>query len=252
MKRKENTERKGEVEKILLELSGLEKKALFDKYQTDEDGLDPIQATERLDEYGKNIIDFGKEKNLAQRVSDAIINPFNIVLLVVAAITFVTDVVLSDEPSFATFIMLVAVIIISAVISFVQEEKSNNAAKKLQGMITVTNPASTHIISTSVVTGDPELSRNIANAVLNTSIDAIYQVVGTSEPTIIDYAEAEAVKEVTPSLYRYLAIGTLAGILLACAFVTLRMLTDNTMKTDDDVERYLQLPVLAAIPFFKE
>ena len=57
---------------------------------------------------------------------------------------------------------------------------------KLQGMITVTNPASTHIISTSVVTGDPELSRNIANAVLNTSIDAIYQVVGTSEPTIID------------------------------------------------------------------
>ena len=123
---------------------------------------------------------------------------------------------------------------------------------KLQGMITVTNPASTHIISTSVVTGDPELSRNIANAVLNTSIDAIYQVVGTSEPTIIDYAEAEAVKEVTPSLYRYLAIGALAGILLACAFVTLRMLTDNTMKTDDDVERYLQLPVLAAVPFFKE
>ena len=69
---------------------------------------------------------------------------------------------------------------------------------------------------------------------------------------IIDYAEAEAVKEVTPSLYRYLAVGALAGILLACAFVTLRMLTDNTMKTDDDVERYLQLPVLAAIPFFKE
>ena len=119
-------------------------------------------------------------------------------------------------------------------------------------MITVTNPASTHIISTSVVTGDPELSRNIANAVLNTSIDAIYQVVGTSEPTIIDYAEAEAVKEVTPSLYRFLAIGALAGIVLACAFVTLRMLTDNTMKTDDDIERYLQLPVLAAVPFYKE
>ena len=159
MKRKENTERKGEVEKILLELSGLEKKALFDKYQTDEDGLDPIQATERLDEYGKNIIDFGKEKNLAQRVSDAIINPFNIVLLVVAAITFVTDVVLSDEPSFATFIMLVAVIIISAVISFVQEEKSNNAAKKLQGMITnkldvIRNGVETEVEREELVPGD--------------------------------------------------------------------------------------------------
>ena len=136
MKRKENTEHRNEVEKTLLELSGLEQKALFEKYQTDEYGLDPVQAADRLEEYGRNIIDFGKEKSLAVRIKDAIINPFNIVLLVVAMITFATDVVLADEPSFATFIMLVAVIIISATISFVQEEKSNNAAKKLQGMIT--------------------------------------------------------------------------------------------------------------------
>ena len=136
MKRKENPERRGEVEKILLELSGLDQKALFEKYETDVYGLDPVQAADRLEEYGRNIIDFGKEKNLAVRIKDAIINPFNIVLLVVAMITFATDVVLADEPSFATFIMLVAVIIISATISFIQEEKSNSAAKKLQGMIT--------------------------------------------------------------------------------------------------------------------
>ena len=136
MKRKENTERRNEVEKTLLELSAMEQKDLFAKYETDEYGLDPVQAADRLEEYGRNIIDFGKEKNLAVRIKDAIINPFNIVLLVVAMITFVTDVVLAEEPSFATFIMLVAVIIISATISFIQEEKSNNAAKKLQGMIT--------------------------------------------------------------------------------------------------------------------
>ena len=136
MKRKENTERRNEVEKTLLELSALDQKTLFEKYEVDEYGLDPVQAADRLEEHGRNIIDFGKEKNLAVRIKDAIINPFNIVLLVVAMITFATDVVLADEPSFATFIMLVAVIIISATISFIQEEKSNNAAKKLQGMIT--------------------------------------------------------------------------------------------------------------------
>ena len=136
MKKKENNVKQAEVEKTLLELSGMEQKALFEKYQTDEDGLDPVQAADRLEEYGKNIIDFGNEKSLAVRIKDAIINPFNIVLLVVALITFITDVVMADEPSIATFAMLVAVIIISATISFVQEEKSNNAAKKLQGMIT--------------------------------------------------------------------------------------------------------------------
>ncbi len=101
MKRKENTERRNEVEKTLLELSAMEQKDLFAKYETDEYGLDPVQAADRLEEYGRNIIDFGKEKNLAVRIKDAIINPFNIVLLVVAMITFVTDVVLAEEPSFA-------------------------------------------------------------------------------------------------------------------------------------------------------
>ena len=137
MKRKENDDiRRQEVESKLISLSGLDQKALFEKYEVDEYGLDPVQAADRLEEYGRNIIDFGKEKSLAVRIKDAIINPFNIVLLAVAAITFVTDVIMSDEPSLATFLMLVAVIIISATISFIQEEKSNSAAKKLQGMIT--------------------------------------------------------------------------------------------------------------------
>ena len=159
MRKKENPEHRNEVEKVLLELSAMEKKALFEKYQTDEDGLDPIQADDRLDEYGRNIIDFGKEKSLFVRIKDAIINPFNIVLLVVAIITFITDVILADEPSFATFIMLTAVIVISAVISFVQEEKSNNAAKKLQGMITnkldvIRNGVETEIEIEEIVPGD--------------------------------------------------------------------------------------------------
>ena len=159
MKKKENPEHRNEVEKVLLELSAMEKGALFEKYQTDEEGLDPIQADDRLDEYGRNIIDFGKEKSLFVRIKDAIINPFNIVLLVVAIITFITDVILADEPSFATFIMLTAVIVISAVISFVQEEKSNNAAKKLQGMITnkldvIRNGVEAEIEIEEIVPGD--------------------------------------------------------------------------------------------------
>ena len=120
MKRKENPERRNEVEKTLKELSGLEQKKLFEKYQTDEEGLDPVQASDRLEEYGRNIIDFGKEKSLAVRIKDAIINPFNIVLLVVAAITFVMDVVLADEPSYATFIMLWLAILMVVYMIFAQ------------------------------------------------------------------------------------------------------------------------------------
>ena len=124
--------------------------------------------------------------------------------------------------------------------------------KGLAKMITVSNPNGTHIINTSVTSNDGEASRIIANDLLNVSIERIFQIIGTSEPTIIDYSEAEAVENVTPSLRRYALIGALIGLMLAAAYITLKMLLDKTLKTDDDVERYLKLPVLAAVPYYDE
>lgn len=122
----------------------------------------------------------------------------------------------------------------------------------LRSLITVSNPEDSHIINMQVVTGDPELSRNIVNALMNISIEQIYQIVGSSEPTVIDYSIAEAVEDVTPGLMRYLAMGGLLGAFAVCALLVIRMLMDSTIKTEDDVEKYLGLPTLAAVPYFQE
>lgn len=124
--------------------------------------------------------------------------------------------------------------------------------KDLRGLVSVSNIKDTHIIRTSVSTSDLALSRDIANDLLVVSIDRIYQIVGTNMPSVIEYSEAEAVEDETPSILRYMAIGGLAGILLVAAFVVIKNLMDNSVRTDDDVEKYLQLPVLAAVPYFKE
>lgn len=124
--------------------------------------------------------------------------------------------------------------------------------KQLGALISVDNPDSTHIVDIKVTCDDPELSRNITNALMNISVDQIYQVIGSGEPTVIDYAMAEAVQDVTPGLKKYLMIGALIGALIVCAIVVLRMLTDTTLKTVDDIDRYLHLPVLAAVPYYRE
>lgn len=122
----------------------------------------------------------------------------------------------------------------------------------LRKLITVTNPSGTHIITTSVRTSDIETSRNIANDLLNVSIEQIYQIVGTGKPTIIDYSETAAIKNVRPSLFKFMLIGGFLGILLAAASIIAKMMLDNTIKSDDDVTKYLRLPVLAAVPFYEE
>ena len=124
--------------------------------------------------------------------------------------------------------------------------------KQLGALISVENPDSTHIVDIKVTCDDPELSRNITNALMNISVDQIYQVIGSGEPTVIDYAMAEAVQDVTPGLKKYLMLGALLGALIVCAIVVLRMLPDTTLKTVDDIDRYLHLPVLAAVPYYRD
>ncbi len=134
-KAQDTSSRKIEVEKKLTEIARLSDAAVLAQLKSTEDGLNQVEAADRLEEYGRNIIDTGNQNSLLKRIREAIINPFNIVLLAVAGVTLVTDVIIADSPSYATFLMLVFVIAVSGVISFVQSEKSNSAAQKLQKMI---------------------------------------------------------------------------------------------------------------------
>ena len=147
------------VEQRLVEISKLNTNDVFAQLNTNIDGLDPIEANDRLEEYGKNIIDTGNENSLIKRVREAIINPFNIVLLIVAVVTLITDVIIADNPTWATFLMLIFVVAISGIISFVQSHKSNEAARKLQNMITnkidvIRNGINIEINIEDVVPGD--------------------------------------------------------------------------------------------------
>ena len=137
MKKKieEINERKNAVETDLLYFSTMEKEELFELYGTSLEGLDQVEAEEKVEYYGKNIIDIKNTSSLATRIKEAVINPFNVVLLIVAAVTFITDIVIDSNSSYETFILIMAIILISAIISFTQQEKSNTAAKKLQKMI---------------------------------------------------------------------------------------------------------------------
>lgn len=134
----------------------------------------------------------------------------------------------------------------------IKELDLNLDYRSLDKLVSVTNPDNSHIITITVTCGDVELCRDIANSLMNIGLDRIYQVVGSSEPTVIDYSEAEAVDEITPSLTKYLAIGLLVGMVIACGLICVRYMTDTTLKTEDDLKRYLDIPVLSVIPYYEE
>lgn len=118
------------------------------------------------------------------------------------------------------------------------------------GLIDV--PDDSHIITITVTCGDIELCRDIANSLLNIGIDRIYQVIRNSEPTVIDYSEAQAVEQVSKGLGKTVMMGAMFGIVLACGLIIVRFLTDTTLKTEDDIRKNLHMPVLSVIPYYEE
>jgi capsular exopolysaccharide synthesis family protein len=78
---------------------------------------------------------------------------------------------------------------------------------------------------------------NIAGSIQNNNVLLIDRAVPPTSP-------------VFPEKRRVAAVGAIAGLLLGGAFVFLRDYFGNTIKDVEDVERYLHLEVLAAVPRF--
>ena len=55
----------------------------------------------------RNIIDRKDNNTIWHRLKEALINPFNIVLFIVAIITYITDVVMATQKDYATFILII-------------------------------------------------------------------------------------------------------------------------------------------------
>lgn len=124
--------------------------------------------------------------------------------------------------------------------------------RQLSNLVTITNPDSSHIIDIAVNCGDADMARNIANSLMNVGIHRIYQVIGTGEPNVIDYSEADAIVETTPPLKKYMVLGAMLGLVLMGGLITVRFLLDTTLKSEDDISKYLRLPVLSVVPYYEE
>ena len=136
--RKRNSQiqqKQNESEKLLRNFAFLDLKDLFDHFSVSGSGLTAKQAEQLQEEYGKNIITTGQSNTTLHRLVNAVVNPFNIVLLIIAVITLFTDVIYSQPPDYVTVCIILFLVIVSSLVAFIQGERSNSAAEKLSKMI---------------------------------------------------------------------------------------------------------------------
>ena len=109
----------------------------FATYKTSALGLVDDQVEENPDTYGENVITKGQEDSMIKKIYESIINPFTVILLVIALVSFITNVWLAKpgEQDPTTSIIIVTLVLISGGIRFIQELRSDKAASNLSRMI---------------------------------------------------------------------------------------------------------------------
>lgn len=118
--------------------------------------------------------------------------------------------------------------------------------RQLRSKISISD-SSERIMTLTVTDPDPQLAKLIVNQVAVTASDYIGDIMEMVPPKIIEDGEVNFVP-VSPNNKRNTLLGAMLGAVLVCGVITVRFLMDDTVQTEEDVERYLGISVLAIVP----
>ena len=123
--------------------------------------------------------------------------------------------------------------------------------EKLKNRVEVTTPTDTRIVAITVTSPDAVEAMNIANTIREVASAHIENVMDIDAVNVVETANMPE-KKASPSYSKFTLIGGLLGGLLVCAIIVINYLLDDTIKSSDDVEKYLGLSTLGIIPIVDE
>jgi len=129
----------------------------------------------------------------------------------------------------------------------IEELQLDMSPESLMGMVYVQTKSDTRVVAIVVRNPDPQLAQELANAIRVVSARQIVDVMGVEAVNVVDEANLP-VSPSGPNVEKNVLMGCAWGCLIAIALILLLHLLDDTIKTVDDVEKYLDLTVLASIP----
>lgn len=129
----------------------------------------------------------------------------------------------------------------------IQKLQLDMTYKELKEKVVIDNPKDTRILSIAVTDPDPVLAKDLVNMIANTSSDYIGDIMEMIPPKMIESGVVPTQKT-SPSNLKNAILGALAGMVLVCGVTIVKVLMNDTVQSEDDVERYLGISVLASVP----
>lgn len=121
--------------------------------------------------------------------------------------------------------------------------------EKLRNNITVSAATNTSLIDINVTNEEAENSAKIANEIANVFTKKISEIYNINNVQVVNEATIPA----SPSNIHHkkdLVIFALIGIVISAVYVIIASILDNTIKSSEEIERMINLPILVSIPMY--
>jgi capsular polysaccharide biosynthesis protein len=124
-------------------------------------------------------------------------------------------------------------------------------AEALMEQVTIDNPSDTRFLEITVVDIDPVRAKNIVDEIAEVSSVYIGDKMEVVPPKIIEEGKIPT-SRTSPSTEKNALLGLLAGMFLCGAVVVIYAIMDDTIKSEDDITKYLGITTLASVPDRKD
>lgn len=122
--------------------------------------------------------------------------------------------------------------------------------EKLNKMVEVKAASNTEVMNITATSKDPKLSADIANEMVSVFKKKIFDIMSVENVTVLNSAKIPT-KPSGPSTLKNTAIGMMIGAVLCGIYAVIVLLTDTKVKTEEDVKKIFDYPVIGIIPEFK-
>lgn len=103
------------------------------------------------------------------------------------------------------------------------------------------------VLAISVKNNDPYVAKQIVDNLADVSSERICDVMQIDGVNIIEYGNIPT-KQSSPDVLKITILGAALGLFAACAVIVVVHILDDSIKTTDDIEHFLEISTLALIP----
>ena len=127
----------------------------------------------------------------------------------------------------------------------------DTTVEELKNQISINNPTDTRILEITVQDTDAAMAKKVVDEIANVSSDYIGDKMEVVPPKVIEVGKIATVRT-SPSVKKNIMLGFLLGFVACTGIIVVYAVMDDTIKTEEDIEKYLGVSVLAKVPDRKD